>query len=182
MVLLVSFVAVHLALRTLSAFFALPHQARRWRLQQKERAMHGALTDALLLAHFAQARKAQGQLTALLTADPADAQRLLDEIAPIRVGGERDAAEREVDAGSQAHRGHDDAKLAGLGERFDDACACGVTEAAVMIGNPALEKFGKMFADDLLLLRGKLERIRRGQLPRKIGSELFRALAARREN
>ena len=37
--------------------------------------------DALLLAHFAQARKAQGQLTALLTADPADAQRLMDEIA-----------------------------------------------------------------------------------------------------
>ncbi len=37
--------------------------------------------DALLLARFAQARKAQGQLTALLTADPADAQRLLDEIA-----------------------------------------------------------------------------------------------------
>lgn len=36
--------------------------------------------DALLLARFAQARKAQGQLTALLTADPADAQRLLDEI------------------------------------------------------------------------------------------------------
>ena len=38
-------------------------------------------SDALLLARFAQARKAQGQLTALLTADPADAQRLLDEIA-----------------------------------------------------------------------------------------------------
>ena len=37
--------------------------------------------DALLLARFAQARKAQAQLTALLTADPADAQRLLDEIA-----------------------------------------------------------------------------------------------------
>jgi transcription-repair coupling factor (superfamily II helicase) len=37
--------------------------------------------DALLLAHFAQARKAQGQLTAIMTADPADAQRLMDEIA-----------------------------------------------------------------------------------------------------
>ena len=27
--------------------FELPHQARRWRLQQKERAMHAALLDAL---------------------------------------------------------------------------------------------------------------------------------------
>ena len=37
--------------------------------------------DALLLAHFAQSRKALGQLTAILTADPADAQRLMDEMA-----------------------------------------------------------------------------------------------------
>ena len=37
--------------------------------------------DAALLAHFALARKGHGQLTALLTADPADAQRLLDEVA-----------------------------------------------------------------------------------------------------
>ena len=37
--------------------------------------------DALLLAQFAQARKAQGQLTALMTADAADAVRLMDEIA-----------------------------------------------------------------------------------------------------
>ena len=37
--------------------------------------------DALLLARFAQGRKAQGQLTAVITADPADAQRLLDEMA-----------------------------------------------------------------------------------------------------
>ena len=37
--------------------------------------------DALLLAHFAQSRKTLGQLTAILTADPADAQRLMDEMA-----------------------------------------------------------------------------------------------------
>ncbi|MFW9617472.1 transcription-repair coupling factor [Aquabacterium sp.] len=37
--------------------------------------------DALLLARFAEARKSQGQITAILTADPADAQRLLDEMA-----------------------------------------------------------------------------------------------------
>ena len=65
MVLLVSFVAVHLALRTLSAFFALPHQARRWRLQQKERAMHGALTDALfhmLTGRYVRSVKAAEQV------------------------------------------------------------------------------------------------------------------------
>ncbi len=37
--------------------------------------------DALLLAHFAAGRKAQGQLTTVMTADAADAQRLMDEIA-----------------------------------------------------------------------------------------------------
>ncbi|MDE2400771.1 MAG: transcription-repair coupling factor [Burkholderiales bacterium] len=37
--------------------------------------------DALLLGQFAQARKAEGRLTALIVGDPADAQRLVDEIA-----------------------------------------------------------------------------------------------------
>ncbi len=47
LVLLVFFVVLHLAWRALSALFELPHQARRWRLQQKERAMHAAVLDAL---------------------------------------------------------------------------------------------------------------------------------------
>jgi transcription-repair coupling factor (superfamily II helicase) len=37
--------------------------------------------DALLLSQFATARKSQGQITAIVTADPADAQRLMDEMA-----------------------------------------------------------------------------------------------------
>ncbi|RZL03353.1 MAG: transcription-repair coupling factor [Rubrivivax sp.] len=37
--------------------------------------------DALLVAQFAQARKAEGKVTALIAADPADTQRLVDEIA-----------------------------------------------------------------------------------------------------
>jgi HemY protein len=45
--LLVFFIVMHLALRALTALFELPHHARRWRLQQKERAMHAALLDAL---------------------------------------------------------------------------------------------------------------------------------------
>jgi len=47
LVLVVLFVMLHLAWRAMTALFELPHQARRWRLQQKERAMHAALLDAL---------------------------------------------------------------------------------------------------------------------------------------
>ncbi len=47
LVLVVLFVMLHLAWRAMSALFELPHQARRWRLQQKERAMHAELLDAL---------------------------------------------------------------------------------------------------------------------------------------
>ncbi|WP_343589693.1 heme biosynthesis HemY N-terminal domain-containing protein [Paracidovorax wautersii] len=49
------------ALRGLAALLALPRQARRWRVQQKERAMHGALMDALsqlLAGRFLRSRKA----------------------------------------------------------------------------------------------------------------------------
>lgn len=41
------FFLLYLALRALSAVVALPLEARRWRAQQKERAMYGALLDAL---------------------------------------------------------------------------------------------------------------------------------------
>src|SRR3954453_9872770 len=43
LLLLGAFVMLHLALRGLSALVSLPRQARQWRLQQKERALHGAL-------------------------------------------------------------------------------------------------------------------------------------------
>lgn len=41
------FTTLYAALRGLSVLSALPRQAQRWRLQKKERAMHGALLDAL---------------------------------------------------------------------------------------------------------------------------------------
>lgn len=47
LMLVVLFVMLHLSWRAMAALFELPHQARRWRLQQKERAMHAALLDAL---------------------------------------------------------------------------------------------------------------------------------------
>ena len=55
------FVTVYAALRALAALLELPHQARRWRLQQKERAMHTALLDAqthMLGGRFLRSRKA----------------------------------------------------------------------------------------------------------------------------
>lgn len=61
LVLALVFVALHLALRTLSAFFGIPGQARRWRLQQRERALLFALLDAfahLMGGRYIRARKA----------------------------------------------------------------------------------------------------------------------------
>jgi HemY protein len=55
------FALMHFALRGLSALFSLPNQARQWRVQQKERALHAALLDALaqlLAGRFSRARKA----------------------------------------------------------------------------------------------------------------------------
>ena len=53
-------VLVQLLLRATSALRHLPQQAKRWRTQQRERAMHGHLLDALsfyLSGRFARARK-----------------------------------------------------------------------------------------------------------------------------
>lgn len=48
------FLLVYLATRALTAVFSLPLEARRWRAQQKERAMYGALMDSL--AHLLTGR------------------------------------------------------------------------------------------------------------------------------
>ena len=59
--LLLSFLVLYGALRGISAMFELPKQAKRWRVQQKERAMHGAALDAvtqLQAGRFVRARKA----------------------------------------------------------------------------------------------------------------------------
>jgi len=81
LVLVVLFVVMHLAWRAMSALFELPHQARRWRLQQKERAMHAALLDALselwsgryvrAVKSAEQALALEALLTSVRTADDA---------------------------------------------------------------------------------------------------------------
>ncbi|MDR2128605.1 MAG: heme biosynthesis protein HemY [Burkholderiaceae bacterium] len=55
------FALVYLALRTWAILFDLPRQARRWREQQRERAAHAQLLDALiqlLAGRYLRARKA----------------------------------------------------------------------------------------------------------------------------
>ena len=58
---LVTMLVIYLALRALSSLLDLPRQARQWRAQQKERAMHAALLDSmsyLVAGRFLRARKA----------------------------------------------------------------------------------------------------------------------------
>jgi HemY protein len=60
LLLFAAFVFLHAALGAMSALFDLPRQALRWRLLQKERAMHGSILDALshlLAGRFIRARK-----------------------------------------------------------------------------------------------------------------------------
>ncbi|MFM2208776.1 MAG: hypothetical protein RIQ96_419 [Pseudomonadota bacterium] len=55
-----AFLLVHFALRAASALFDLPRQASRWRNQQRERAVHAALLDALsqwLAGRYLRARR-----------------------------------------------------------------------------------------------------------------------------
>lgn len=61
LILAVLFFTMHVALRALSALFAMPGHARSWRLQHQERGMHVALLDAmahLVAGRFIRARKA----------------------------------------------------------------------------------------------------------------------------
>ncbi len=81
--LLVFFVVLHLAWRAMSALFELPHQARRWRLQQKERAMHAALLDALSelwSGRYVRAIKSADKALAL--ENLLDTVRTADDVAP----------------------------------------------------------------------------------------------------
>ena len=55
-----AFVTLHLALRALSLLFGMPGEARRWRIQHRERAMFVALLDSLshlVAGRFIRARK-----------------------------------------------------------------------------------------------------------------------------
>ena len=74
LVLLALFVVVHLALGALETFAGIPGQARRWRLQQKERWVQSSLADALahlVAGRFVRARKAAEYALAMHTREDA---------------------------------------------------------------------------------------------------------------
>lgn len=80
------FTLLYGALRGLTALFEFPQQARRWRLQQKERAMHAAFLDAVsqwMAGRFLRSRKAA--LAALLQeASLAQAGKAVPHGRPLR--------------------------------------------------------------------------------------------------
>ena len=80
LLLALTFVALHLALRTLSAFFGIPQQARRWRLQQRERAIQGALLDSF--AHWMGGRYIRARKAAELVVSLEDAVLRSGEALP----------------------------------------------------------------------------------------------------
>jgi len=83
LLLVVFFTLLHFALRALSALFELPHQARRWRLQQKERAMHAMLLDALTqLMSGRYVRSAKSATQVLRLEDLLAQTRTADDAAP----------------------------------------------------------------------------------------------------
>ena len=76
--LLAVFLTLHLAWRALSAFFAIPREARAWRLRQRERSMQLALLDAfsqLLAGRFVRSRKA--------------AESVLAQVHSLETGGDK---------------------------------------------------------------------------------------------
>ena len=84
--LVLSFVVLHFALRALSAMFSIPQQARRWRLQQKERAIYTALLDSLshlVAGRFIRSRKA-AELVASLEESVAESGEVLVHTGRLR--------------------------------------------------------------------------------------------------
>ena len=74
-----AFITLHYALRTLSAFFGIPQQARRWRLQPRERAIQTALLDSLSHlwgGRFIRARKAAELVVSLEEAVASNGEQL----------------------------------------------------------------------------------------------------------
>ena len=128
----------------------------------------------------------------LIEATPAGAAKHLQQfirldevrrfVAAVRLGSQRDAAQGKIDARGQAHGGDHHSQLSGLGQGLDDAGPRPVAQAAVVIGDAALEQLGQVFADQELLPGAELERVGRGQLPRQLVGHCFGGLPARRKD
>ncbi len=89
-----AFVLLYAALRALSALLRMPHQARRWRNQQKERAMHQSLLEALSHLQAGRFLRARKSALAALSME----QSLADAHAAIPHGARLRAAAHMVAA------------------------------------------------------------------------------------
>ena len=110
-------------------------------------------------------------------------ERLFGLVTAIGVAGKGDAAQREVNAGGQAHGRHHHAQLPGLGQRLDDPRPRPVAQAAVMVSDAALEQLGQVFPDNessAPVLSGS--GLGMGRLPRQFGGHRFGRRRARGEN
>ena len=77
---------LHWAQRALTAMFELPKQAKRWRLQQKERAAHAALLESLaqfMAGRFLRARKS-AELVLVREKSLSDTGEVLDHAGALR--------------------------------------------------------------------------------------------------
>ena len=87
--------------------------------------------------------------------------------------GHQHRAEREVDARSQAGRGHDHAQLARLGPRFDQFSPLFEGEPAVMESDPLAEQSIEVVAGEAALAGGELRAIAQGQAGRDVAGDLL---------
>lgn len=86
LLLALAFFALHVSLRALSGLLSIPHQARRWRLAQKERAIQSALLDSLshlVSGRFVRARKAAELVVSLENSVTKGGERL-DYVGRLR--------------------------------------------------------------------------------------------------
>ena len=84
--LVVILLTMHWAQRALTALFELPRQAKRWRLQQKERAAHAALLDGMaqfMEGRFLRARKS-AELVLVREKSLVDAGEVIEHAGALR--------------------------------------------------------------------------------------------------
>ena len=85
--------------------------------------------------------------------------RHLQMVATIRVGGQNHAAQRKVNAGGQAHRGHDDSQLASLGQGLNHSRTRAVAQSAVVKRDSRLQHPCETIINEIFLPGAQLERI-----------------------
>ena len=137
LILLIGFVFLHGVLRGTSLLFDLPRQARRWRLLQKERALHARLLDALaylLTGRYVRSRKSAQQVLAMereLRADLRSGESLPRHLTSLRILAELVAGESAHALRDQAARDEHlnqalsiDAAMPHLAEYRDAALLC----------------------------------------------------------